>query len=479
MLFNSFEFIFIFLPVVLTAYYLISNHRSRLWLLLISSYFFYGWWNYKFLSLLLLSTSLDYYLGLLIYNTQSEQKRKKLLILSVITNLGILGFFKYFNFFVENFYTLSSLINNESSRTFFLEIVLPVGISFYTFQSMSYTIDVYYKKTQPHRDFMAFASYVALFPQLVAGPIIRHSDLVYQLEDASRGKWNGNNFARGLFFFVIGLSKKIIIADHLAGAIDPALDNLDAVSTLESWLCALGYTFQIYFDFSGYSDMAIGLGWMMNFHFITNFNSPYKSKSITEFWQRWHISLSAWLKDYLYIPLGGNRNGLYKTYRNLFLTMLLGGLWHGANWVYVIWGAYHGILLAIERALGFHKKNTEIPPTNKIIFSTLKKRIITFFLIIISWVFFRSPDISFSFNWFKKLFSPPFTFSLYQFSSRVRDKYFAALVVSILISFLVKNTSELNFENYMHKRYAFLLGLLLCLCLVFFTKNSPFLYFQF
>lgn len=470
MLFNSFEFIFLFLPIVLILYYSLSNHRHKLILLLLSSYIFYGYWNYKFVLLLIISTTLDYYLGIAIFNSKDSIRRKQLLLVSIITNLGILGFFKYFNFFVDSFYDLSSLIGNESQRTFFLEVVLPVGISFYTFQSLSYTIDVYYNKTKPHYDYFAFAAYIALFPQLVAGPIIRHSDLVYQLEDTKRGFFNAENFAKGIVLFIIGLSKKVILADFLAATIDPALVGLQNLSTIEAWLCTFGYTLQLYFDFSGYSDMAIGLGLMLNLVFPWNFNSPYKSRSITEFWQRWHMSLSNWLRDYLYIPLGGNRFGTFKTYRNLFLTMLLGGFWHGAHWVYIIWGAYHGILLAIERAL---KGKFNFPlPVFKLPF--------TFLLVMIGWVFFRSPTMSYAMDWLDKMFLPPYDFTFFNIESKTRDKFIPALIIGLAIIFKAPNTSELNLDKLSQKQsLAILLALLFCTCLFLFSKNSPFLYFQF
>ncbi len=470
MLFHSFEFIFIFLPVVLFLYFSIKSHRSRLILLLLSSYVFYGYWNYKFVALLIFTTIVDYNIGLIIHEKQDPIVRKRLLQLSIAINLGILGFFKYFNFFIDSFYSVTNLISSEPSRAFFLEIVLPVGISFYTFQSMSYIIDIYYKKTEPHRDFFAFAAYVALFPQLVAGPIIRHSDLVYQLEDPTRGKFNWHNFSEGLHFFVIGLSKKIILADRIALAIDPALLNMNNLSTPEAWLCALGYTAQLYFDFSGYSDMAIGLGKMMNFQFPQNFNSPYKSKSITEFWQRWHMSLSAWLRDYLYIPLGGNRLSPLKTYRNLMLTMMLGGLWHGAHWVYVVWGTYHGTILAIERFL----KNRKI----KIIPGPIKLPF-TFLLVVIGWVFFRSPNMEFAWQWLDKMFLPSYDFNFYNLSAKVRDRFAAALLIGFVIIFFFKNTWEFNYDRILKPKMGFVIGILFVVCLLFFSKHSPFLYFQF
>jgi len=471
MLFNSFEFIFVFLLLFLIAYYTISNHRARLMMLLGASYFFYGYWNYKFVALIFASTALDFMLGLKIHDAKTQEAKKRLVILSVIVNLGILGFFKYFNFFIDNFYELTSLITQDSSRSFYLNIILPVGISFYTFQSMSYTIDIYFGTTKPHRDFFAFAAYVALFPQLVAGPIVRHSDLVYQLEDPAKAKFDPENFAKGLMLFTLGLAKKMILADRLAEAVDPALTNVAFLSTAEAWLCAVGYTLQLYFDFSGYSDMAIGLGSMMNFWFPQNFNSPYKSRSITVFWQRWHMTLSTWLRDYLYIPLGGNRNGTFKTYRNLFITMFLGGLWHGAAWVYVIWGSYHGILLAIERYFkvsndGFFK------------FKPLSI-VATFILVVIGWVFFRSPTLAFAGDWLGNMFLPPYDFTLFHFVAKVRDRFFTALIVGLIIVFKWKNTGEFNLVGMMKARYAFAMALLLVVSITFFSKNSPFLYFQF
>lgn len=458
------------MPIVLLLYFNLKSHRARLYLLLISSYIFYGYWNYKFVSLLILTTVVDYYIGLALHERKDPKKRKKLLQFSIVLNLSILGFFKYFNFFVDSFYDITSLISNDASRTFFLEIVLPVGISFYTFQSMSYIIDIYFHKTEPHRDFAAFAAYVALFPQLIAGPIIRHSDLVYQLEDPSRGKFNWNNFAQGIHLFVVGLSKKIILADRIALAIDPALLNLSNLSTPEAWLCILGYTAQLYFDFSGYSDMAVGLGRMMNFQFPQNFNSPYKSKSITEFWQRWHMTLSAWLRDYLYIPLGGNKLSPLKTYRNLMITMILGGFWHGAHWVYVVWGLYHGGILAIERFF----KNRKI----KIIPSYLALPW-TFLLVMIGWVFFRSPNMNFAWEWLDKMFLPDYTWSFFNFSAKVRDRFAIALAIGYFIIFYCKNTFEFDFKKLLVPRMAYLMAFLFIVCVMYFSKHSPFLYFQF
>jgi len=471
MLFNSFEFIFFFLPVVLIVYFALPSHRLKLIWLLLASYFFYGYWNYKFIPLLLLSTSLDFYLGLKMADTEDPRRRKQLLLLTLVSNLGLLGYFKYAVFFTDNFFVLTSLINSDWRKSFTLDIVLPVGISFYTFQSMSYTIDIYLRQTKPHRDFVAFATYVALYPQLIAGPIVRHSELVFQLENPSRFRFDAKAFALGLVLFTLGLAKKVILADRLAAAVDPALLNLSLLSTAEAWLSILGYTLQIYFDFSGYSDMAIGLGSMLGFSFPKNFDSPYKSKSITEFWQRWHISLSSWLRDYLYIPLGGNRHGKLKTYRNLMLTMLLGGFWHGASWVYVIWGGFHGLCLAAERGLRADRRRW-LP--------NLPKQILTFWLVMMGWIAFRSLDVNMMLTWLERLYLPPYDFDIYNIDPKVRDKFFPVLIFGLWLTFKGRNTGEINWERLIHSpRWAFALAALFVLTLLFVSKDSPFLYFQF
>lgn len=474
MLFSSFEFIFVFLPLVLLFYFQIKGHRLRLLLLLVSSYVFYGFWNYKFIALLLFSTAVDFVLGIKIHEAKTPRLRKGLLYLSIGVNLGVLGFFKYFNFFATNLYDVAHWFAPSIERPYALQVVLPIGISFYTFISLSYTIDVYLKRSVPHRDFFAYAGFVSFFPHLVAGPLIRHDELVYQLEDPSRGRFNSANFSQGMLFFVMGLSKKILIADRLADGVNPVLESLSHLSTLEAWLCALGYSFQLYFDFSGYSDMAVGLAKMMNIQFPQNFRSPYKARSITDFWQRWHISLSQWLRDYLYIPLGGNRHGVGATYRNLFMTMLLGGLWHGANWVFLIWGSYHGLLLAIERAV---QERRSFRILNRV---PLKFRVLsTFLLVTIGWVFFRSPDLSFAMQWLKQMFTLDSSLSLFHFEPKFRDRFMGALVAAVLISFGAKNTWEIHLEPLMKPRYAWLTAALMITCLAFFSKNSPFLYFQF
>lgn len=468
MLFNSFEFIFYFLPIVLFVFYLLKTRRQQLIFLTIASYFFYGFWNYKFTSLLLLSTTIDYTVGQIIENTHNPSKRKLFLLISIISNLGILGFFKYFNFFIGSIVDLSGKAGADI--TFHpISIILPVGISFYTFQSMSYTIDVYYKRVKPTDSFLTFAAYVSLFPQLVAGPIIRYKEIFDQLSVDAKSAFNITNFSKGLTFFAIGLAKKVLLADRIAANIDPALRNIPLLSTAEAWLSMLGYSLQLYYDFSGYSDMAIGLGLMLNLKINQNFNSPYKSQSIAEFWRRWHISLSSWLKDYLYIPLGGNRNGDFKKFKNMFITMLLGGLWHGAGWVFAIWGIYHGLLLGINN---FIRKNFDIPLPKVI------KVASTFILVSFGFLIFRSPNIELAIIWIKKLFYSETFLSFENFAAGTSSKFYLAFILGLLIVFFGKNTFEIDMEKFTLTR-AVVLGIAMTLCMVLFTKPMPFLYFQF
>jgi len=384
MIFSSYEFIFLFLPVVLAGYYLLPA-RWRTTFLTLASYFFYGWWDYRFCGLMLLSTLIDYGAGKGIASATSSRGRKQWMLMSVVSNLSLLGFFKYFDMFASTVnYGLSAFFaetGNPTPDTSFLpllHLVLPVGISFYTFQSMSYAIDLYRGQAKPTRSFMDFACYVSLFPQLVAGPIVRYHELAEQLV------YREHSWARaftGCSFFVLGFAKKVLIADGVAPLVDAAFGST-APGFIDAWVGVLAYTMQIYFDFSGYSDMAVGLALLFGFQMPQNFHSPYKAVSITDFWRRWHISLSTWLRDYLYIPLGGNRHGPVRTYINLMLTMLLGGLWHGANWTFVAWGLFHGGLLALERAAGKQGWWARAP--------VVVQRAGTFVLVMLGWVVFRA-----------------------------------------------------------------------------------------
>lgn len=387
MVFSSHLFLFFFLPVALILYYAAPLRGKHLVLALLS-YFFYGWANPLFVVLMLISTVIDYLCGLVIMGTAAgtdgaARRRKRAVTLSVCSNLALLCCFKYFNFGVESYDAVVSAIGLPGLRLdLAFRITLPLGISFYTFQSMSYTIDVYRGHARGIRNFIDFACYVSMFPQLVAGPIIRFQEVADQLRDRTL---TFEKFARGVAFLCVGCAKKILVANSCGKVADTVFDA-SGISTLDAWYGAAAYAFQIYFDFSAYSDMAIGLGLMLGFVFAKNFDAPYLSESITDFWRRWHISLSTWLKDYLYIPLGGNQKGRRRTYINLALVMVLGGLWHGASWTFVIWGGIHGGFLALERAAGKDSFYRRLPKALRIA--------VTFMIVCFAWVFFRSENLA-------------------------------------------------------------------------------------
>ncbi|MFN2446048.1 MAG: MBOAT family protein [Vicinamibacterales bacterium] len=379
MVFSSYLFLFYFLPLALLLYYA-SPWQAKHLILTVLSYVFYGWANPLFLLLLLVSTLIDYICGLVIAWRPSAARAA--LVTSICTNLGLLGFFKYFNFGIENLNAFARATGLDALRLdVAFTVTLPLGISFYTFQSMSYTWDVYRGRAAAVRSFIDFACYVSMFPQLVAGPIIRFSEVADQLRSRTH---TVTKFARGVAFFSVGLAKKVLLANPCGKIADLAFDA-GSLHPLEAWYGVAAYAFQIYFDFSGYSDMAIGLGLMLGFVFPKNFDSPYLSQSITEFWRRWHISLSTWLRDYLYMPLGGNRKGPLRTYANLLIVMLLGGLWHGASWNFLVWGGLHGSLLAFERMRGKAAPYGRLPGPLRVA--------LTFVILLVTWVFFRAADL--------------------------------------------------------------------------------------
>ena len=395
MVFSSHLFVFWFLPAALLVYYAAPRPARHLALALLS-YLFYGWANPAFVLIMLLSTLIDYTAGLgitggfrrggepalLAEGGPRSRAQQAWVAFSVVSNLSLLGFFKYFNFAVDSYNeVLLGLGLQNLAMDSVLRVALPLGISFYTFQSMSYTLDVYRGRARALRNPVDFAAYVAMFPQLVAGPILRFSDVADQLRhrDHTLAK-----MARGAAFFALGMGKKVLLANPCGKVADLAFEA-GSVTTLDAWYGVTAYAFQIYFDFSGYSDMAIGLGLMLGFVFAKNFDSPYKAESITDFWRRWHISLSTWLRDYLYVPLGGNRRGRARTYVNLALVMLLGGLWHGAAWNFVVWGGIHGAWLALERAAGGGSPYHRLPP--------LARRAATFLVVLVAWVLFRAADL--------------------------------------------------------------------------------------
>jgi len=396
MLFNSIEFL-IFFIIVFILYWFVTNKNLKVQnaLLLISSYVFYGWWDWRFLSLIIISSFVDFLLAKKIVATAESKKRKLLLYCSIFVNLGFLGVFKYYNFFVDSFINLLSQFDiNTNFRT--LNIILPVGISFYTFQTLSYTIDVYKKKMSTTNDMLSFFTFVAFFPQLVAGPIERAKHLLPQFE--KKRVFDYETVKKGGQLILIGFFKKIVIADSLAVLVDAVYNNLESYTGFPMVVATLFFAFQIYCDFSGYSDIAIGTARLMGFDLMTNFRQPYFSTSLTEFWRRWHISLSTWFRDYVYIPLGGSRVYNPRVYINIFLTFLLSGLWHGANWTFVIWGAIHGFVLVIEK-MTFKKIESE----NK--FLHLSRMALTFLIVCVAWVFFRSNNINDAFFILSNMFS--------------------------------------------------------------------------
>ncbi len=467
MLFPSREFLFYFLPLLLLGYYLLPFRGRRL-LLTVAGYFFYGWWNPAYVLLLLASTVMDFHFARIIHQSEKPATRKLFLILSVVANLGYLGFFKYFMFLNQTVAGVWSLVGLTYPPSLLdVRIVLPIGISFYTFQSMSYIIDVYRRTIPPAKSIAQYACFLAMFPQLIAGPIVRYHDLADQLPkpDLSMAR-----FYAGLQFFILGMAKKVLLADNISPLADRFFDapNLAAFSSLDALLAAVAYSLQIYFDFSGYSDMAVGLGQMLGFEYPQNFHSPYKSASVTEFWRRWHMTLSHWLRDYLYISLGGNRQSRRATYRNLVLTMLLGGLWHGANWTFVLWGGWHGLWLAIERALGKRNPLRRLPRPLQVVW--------TCGLVFLGWIVFRAGNLTRAGEALAKLFAADGGPSLL-----LRGHPLSLLMggVGLAVVFGCRNTWEFGRAPSVAKTAALALLFALSLLFVFGSVTHPFLYFQF
>lgn len=432
MLFNSIEFA-IFLPFIFILYWFVfkRNLKQQNLLIIASSYFFYGWWDWRFLLLILISTIVDYSVGFKLLDEQNITKRKILLWTSILVNLGFLGFFKYFNFFLDNFTEAFSFFGGSINADS-LNIILPVGISFYTFQTLSYTIDVYKKKIKPTKDFFAFASFVCFFPQLVAGPIERASNLLPQF--FSKRNFDYDKAVDGLRQILWGLFKKIVIADNCAIFANMIFNNSENYSGSTLVLGVLFFSFQIYGDFSGYSDIAIGISRLFGFNLSRNFAFPYFSRDIAEFWRRWHISLSSWFRDYLYIPLGGSRVGTWKKVRNIFIIFIVSGFWHGANWTYIIWGAINAIyflpLLLTNRNrnnLGTISRGKYLPSIKEIL-----SIITTFFLTTFAWIFFRAESVSHAFNYIATIFSQSL-FSIPVFPDRSESLVTAILVIIFVI----------------------------------------------
>ncbi len=411
MLFNSIDFA-IFLPIVFILYWFATNNNLKLqnFLIVAASYLFYGWWDWRFLSLILFSTIVDYSVGRKLRIEENQTKRKILLWTSILVNLGLLGFFKYYNFFLDNFLTAFSFFGTEIKANS-LNIILPVGISFYTFQTLSYSIDVYKRKLEPTKDFISFSAFVSFFPQLVAGPIERASNLLPQILSNRIFKYEQG--VQGLRLILYGMFKKVVIADSLAPHVDIIFDNYTTFNGGVLLLGLIYFSFQIYCDFSGYSDIAIGTSKLFGFELMSNFKFPYFSRNIGEFWRRWHISLSTWFRDYLYIPLGGSKDSKWLSIRNIFIIFIVSGFWHGPNWTFIMWGLIHAMLYI---PLFLRGKNRRI--TSSIVgvskwfpsFKELFQMGSTFFFTMIAWVFFRSQSIEsalmYLFNMFTNITMP-------------------------------------------------------------------------
>lgn len=490
MVFSSQIFLFYFFPVALILYYALAKapQRARNLCLALLGYVFYGWANPKFIFLMFGTTFVDWMLSVVIAYSSwrfwrdwkgpvhelpqgpRTKTQRTALTLSIVSNLLVLGFFKYFNFFLDSYNGVMGDIGAAHLQwdTFF-RVILPLGISFYTFQSLSYIIDVYRGDAKAMRNFIDFSCFVSMFPHLVAGPILKFSFLADQLEARTLTM---DKFARGAAFFMLGMGKKILIA-NACGKIADLTFNAHSVGTGDAWFGALNYAFQIFLDFSAYSDMAIGLGLMFGFVFARNFDAPYRSTSITEFWRRWHISLSTWLREYLYIPLGGNRKGSARTYFNLFITMVIGGLWHGASWNFIIWGALHGGVLAAERLMAPNKGFWALPKP--------VRGVITFFIVIVGWVFFRAADLAKATGYLASMFGMgPKTASASITSGLLYKPYYllAFLLAVILVWFL---PDSWEWSQKVTKRKAFACAGIFALAIVVLVTQeyNPFIYFIF
>ncbi|MGC1631114.1 MAG: MBOAT family O-acyltransferase [Gelidibacter sp.] len=478
MLFNSLDFA-IFLPIVFVLYWFVCHKNLKLQnlLILVSSYIFYGWWDWRFLSLIAFSTLVDYIIGVLLSKEERPRKRKLLLFISIFINLGFLGFFKYYNFFLESFVDAYSFFGQSISVSS-LNIILPVGISFYTFQTMSYTIDVYKRKLEPTKYFISFGAFVSFFPQLVAGPIERASNLLPQFY--KHRVFNYPNAVNGMRQILWGLFKKIVIADNCAYYANMIFNNSDSYSGSTLFVGAVFFAFQIYGDFSGYSDIAIGVSRLFGFNLMQNFAFPYFSKNFGEFWRRWHISLSTWFRDYLYIPLGGSRGDFWFQLRNTMIIFVVSGFWHGANWTFVAWGFVNALLFLPILLSRKNKVERPITDTNKTI-SKLKSFgaiVLTFTITCLVWVFFRAENIGHAFAYLSGIFSK----SLFTMPTEFPLKIIAVIIMFMTIEWFGRRgqygieTIGLNWHKSI--RMSFYMGLCVLIFLLKGTQQE-FIYFQF
>ena len=479
MVFHSFDFFKFFFTVYFASFLL--NWVARRWnsnklpfrvnklFLLGASYYFYAYWDARFLSLVILSTLADFGAGRKIFNASSHSEKRPYLIFSFAVNLGFLGFFKYCNFFIDS---ANTLLGGMGFQLPILNIILPIGISFYTFQSLSYSLDIYFEKLTPTKNLVDFSLYVAFFPQLVAGPIVRASHLLPQLNQPT--SYTADHFIKGLQIFLYGLFLKVVIADNIAPIVDPIFKNPESFDNLAVWVAVLGYAVQIFCVFCGYSEMAIGLALSLGYDLPVNFRTPYLATSLFGFWQRWHISLSSWLRDYLYIPLGGNRKGFKRTCINVFVTMLLGGLWHGANWRFLLWGGWHGLGLlanrALERTLGDRLPNTPM--------IRLGQWALTFLFVCFGWVLFRAETLELAGVLYSKLLFLDFGPFNWEFVT-IKNLFFVPCMILVHLWFAFSKKESLYFKNGSFACHFYLVLVILLIFLFAPLEYQGFIYFQF
>jgi len=488
MLFNSLEFA-IFLPIVFILYWFVTNKNLKLQniLIVVSSYIFYGWWDWRFLILMALTTYFSWLSGVLMYNVRNKgsfnetKDKRRLQIISasnIVLNFLILGFFKYYNFFIDSFVDAFSFFGYRIENSFTLKIILPVGISFYTFQALSYTIDIYRKKLEPTKDIISFFAFVSFFPQLVAGPIERATHLLPQFYKSR--KFDNEIASDGLRQILWGLFKKIVIADNCAVYVNQVFSDYQSFNGSTLVLGTILFAFQIYGDFSGYSDIAIGTSRLFGIDLMRNFNFPYFSRDIAEFWRRWHISLTTWFRDYLYIPLGGSKGGTLLKIRNTFIIFLVSGFWHGANWTFIAWGAINALLFLPLLLAKKNRKNTDTVAEGKLFpnLIELTQMAVTFILVNFGWIFFRSKSITDSINFIKGIFSPDL-FKLPEISGY--NGLILSIAVLLLVEWLQRNKPHglsFNGQKYHILRWAAYFSVIL-LIFLFGGKSETFIYFQF
>ena len=483
MLFNSFSYL-VFLPTVFFIYWSLSRFELKFQnlFLLIVSYFFYAFWDWRFLGLIILSTCVDFWVGSKIFEANTKNEKKYWLLCSVLVNLSILGFFKYFNFFSLSILDGLALLGINIEAGLLVNVILPVGISFYTFQTMSYSLDIYYDKIKPIKSPLSFAVYVAFFPQLVAGPIERASNLVPQLDKPR--KFNYGQTVAGLKLILWGMFKKVAIADAVAPIVDDIFLNYSSYSASTLVLGLILFSFQIYGDFSGYSDIAIGSAKMLGIELKSNFIFPYFSRNLGEFWRRWHVSLSSWFKTYVYIPLGGSRKGKYRALRNIALVFLISGLWHGANFTFIIWGGLHALAFVPIFLIGNNRKYKDQTIAQNSYFPTLKESfqmVSTFILVTLFWVFFRAENLSQAFGYLVQIVNNPYSeIYLHPRGYRMVDYYLLIFIFSIY-EFIIRK-DERNPFNFKSKYLRFFLYAIVTLGLLLFYDDMidrSFIYFQF